>query len=410
MRKQIGLSSAELAHSIQISPTSLCRIENCQRPCNQSIFESALSIFSQYIPGFHFNFSEEVKDLASQQLKIWLVKYLDYSFSEDLEELERFINNPEYRNSTAFFEVKLLECFLEFFKTNRQKGILLFQNDLPLLESYLSNEFLFLAYDLMGTSHHFNLRESEEAIGYFRKAASFIQETNGSGFTALAQYHIIVSLLAEMDHISVLPLFDACIVSLQKVGAFRRMAFLETYRGICFQNLSLFFEAEEIFKNVETKIPQVNAPYLRQTVNENLMWLYLKQERYVESRKCIEQARIYHSTFPDLSLAAVWDSYNLDDSQKCLEVIAQELSLLQNTSRSNFVRSVLDLIALAVHGNEFALRKQFEKVKEALPQYKNVEADFIIYSVMSDYYYQRADYKTALSFEQMKTQFLLSQT
>lgn len=83
-----GLSSVAIAKAIDISPTTLNRIEKCQTPCSKEIFSHVLKHFSELIPDFKFFDDHEAKNIVYSELKIWLQKYVDYSFEENLLEFK----------------------------------------------------------------------------------------------------------------------------------------------------------------------------------------------------------------------------------------------------------------------------------------------------------------------------------
>lgn len=343
-------------------------------------------------------------------MDIWLVKFLDYSFFEGLDELEKVVCNNSLRNSVIHFEIELLDSFLESIKFNDYQKILAFDIDHSLLNTIVSSAFMFLAYDLLGLAQVYCTRKPNKAIEYFQMSEAYIKGDNRYRLSAINKYHVILAVMADMDHISALSLFDSCFIALQKVGAYRRMAYMEIYKGVCFQNLGLFNQAENIYKNIEAKIPQVDIPDIKKCINENLMWLYLKDERYQESQECVELARTYGSVFPDLSLASAWSSYNLDSPSKCKEIIKHEIGLLSETQRSEFVKSVLLLMISALERESTALEKQYRKIEESLPRFQNVEADYIVYSIMGDYYTKNEDYQSAFAFEKKKVEYLLQQS
>lgn len=415
IREELELSLTEVAKAIGISPTTLSRIENCSLTCSKDIFDAAVEFFAEQDPMLTFNTTdslEELKARANRDLKKWLTKFLLYSFVDDIDELKETLDNSytRIRYSYIYFESRLLESFCTSLKTRSYLNALNLGVDLHLMDSFLSREYMFLLYDLMGLAHIYDVRCPKLALEYFKKAETVVQNADSSYLASIANYHTILALMAEMDHISALSLFDPCFTALQKAGAYDRIGLLEIYRGVCLQNLGLLREAEDIFKNIEVKVPQVDPLFIQKNTNENLMWLYLKQSRYNESRKCVELARSYGSVFPDLSLATAWSSYNLDSTLECRHVIQKEIDLLAATQRSEFVKSVLLLMSFAIEGRFSALQKQYRKVEESLPRFQNVEADCIVYSIMADYYTQNEDYQSAFAFEKKKVEYLLNRS
>lgn len=409
IRMDYGLSSVAIAKAIDISPTTLNRIEKCQTPCSKEIFSHVLKHFSELIPDFKFFDDHEAKNIVYSELKIWLQKYVDYSFEENLLEFKSFLEGTFLRYSPAYFEVKLLDCFYEFLLQRTYNGILSFDVDIDLLQSVIPDEFLYLAETLRGIANHTFIRNFETAKLNYVNAYKYGLATGNLALSAMGQYHLIMINLATMNHLEALPLFDSCSATFQKVGAYRRLVILDTYKATCYQNLGLYDEAIEILKTIETKTPQIEVPYIRMSINENLMWLYLKKSCFDESLKCIELARDYSSVFPDLSLAAAWDIYNLRSPEECLQTINKEVSLLSDDKRSSFVKSVLELMKSAIEGCEEELELQYQNIKRILPIFKNVAADPIIYSFMIDFYERKQDYRSAYLLTKELTNFLANQ-
>lgn len=209
-----------------------------------------------------------------------------------------------------------------------------------------------------------------------------------------------------MEHARALLLFDECQAGFAKMGAFRWGIQLDLLKGKTYTMLRRYDLAQELFSKVEKQMEQISLLSGKRQLAESKAWMYLKMGDYRECLNWVLEARSYSSTLPSLSIARVWSTWKLCNGKETADVIRQELSNLSKNGPEGFVRNVLLLLRYYLTDNERLLLLTYDKLMNQIKEYPDLDADLLVYDLMTDYFIKKEDYKEAIVYERQKIAYL----
>lgn len=406
IRSDLEISSKDLAKQLNYSAPNLSRIEKGQQECTHETFMAAVDAFSKVDPHYIFNSSKQLKAEALQTLKSFLRNHMSGFQAEGLREIRSFITPADRLHSYAYFEVRLLNLIQDYFL---EKDISEIQEIYEWIETYdcsfLPEEFVFIVYELSGLDA-VKRRDFGAAERFFKKAQIIGGHFQHPGYRALAQLHTIEVFQSQMEHARALLLFDECQAGFAKMGAFRWGIQLDLLKGKTYVMLRRYDLAQELFSKAEKQMQQIPLPSGKRQLAQNRAWMDLKMGEYRECLNNVQEARSYSSTLSSLSIARVWSTWKLCNKKETADVIRQELGNLSKKGQEDFVRNVLLLLRYYLTDNERLLLLTYDKLMNQIKKYPDLDADLLVYDLMTDYYVKKEEYKEAIVYERKKIAYL----
>lgn len=408
IRMELEIPAKTVAQKLPLATSNLSRIENGQQECSEAMFLSIVQIFADFDSDYTFQAENgpERKAEALQILNGFLQELASGSYAESLQAIQQFVDTPGNLHSYAYFEVLVFNQIRSYVSGKEPTDL----NDLYELartrkSDFLPEEFLYVIYLLKGLQA-VSERDFEAADPFFEKAANLGSSLKQAGLGAIATLGRIHVLQAQMKPVHALLLINDCQVALSQAGAFRWQIQLEILIGKSYLLLHKYDLAEKSFASAETRMKQISLPNGPRQIAENRAWMYLEMGNDQASLDMVQQARLHNSKDSRMAVAKAWSTWHMQEPKKAAAVIREELSRLSKTGKEGFIRFMLLLLRYYITDNERLLRSTYDKLMAQIPLYKDLDAELLIHSLMSDYYAKRQDFKQAIVYEKKKAALL----
>lgn len=384
LRKLYSVSGKQLSEALYISQSTLSKIENYSQAATSELFIKTIIFFQGIDNTIIFDPALNLKQELDSAARNIISSFIDYSFYSNPYQYDWFFEKFRNIYSWDYCNLAILEKFYLAINSRLEVSDELLQE----IHSYiLDDSYLFLYYEtlfilMIQTRDHCSAEE------YLQKASSLAAKIDIPGLKGVMEYHAVTISIRLRKPGKALALFDSAFIDLQKAGAFKRLTFLESYKGIIYETMQLYPEAEAIFMNLKNKIVQLQIPFFERAIHENLSWLYLKWGKYDLCLQAGKTARKMNSRYPDVGIAMVYAAMKSGKYEESENLLVSEILMCRKlkTDQSAFVLQILLLIKNIYENKEQQIEHTLKTIFSQIDLFKNVEAELVIYPLLIEFY------------------------
>lgn len=402
LRKYYEVSQQDLAKSLEISNTSLSKIEAGKQEMDEKTFKKVIEYFETIDSKFHFSFDMSYIAKTEAFIRQYVQAFVMMTYKKKLFELETFLNEQAICHSFAFFYRELLEILYDTFKeidcTKRVQHLLDLQ--------YFTNDYyLALLYDLLGISEiTMNAEVLKRQNKALKTALFYCRGIREDGLHGMVLYHFILNLKMT-NNPEALEYFNECEHILQKAGAYLRLTHSKLNKGNLFTSLRFYSLAQEAYADLELLLNHSDDDSLILRVYESSSWCSLLQGKYEEAIEKARKAKRLGSRFPDIYITFAYGYYKLGDIQSAEHSITRFRHSFSSEPRVSFINSFFTVLERVME-NKIVPDYLIERLFKKLPDFRDVDLEMVLYPLLSDHYYSLGSFQEAYLIQKRWNEYL----
>lgn len=405
LRKYYEVSQKDLAKSIHVSNSTLCKMESGQQNMDMEAFDHAIQYFEKHDSDYHFNRNISKLEEAERWIDRCLQEFVNLSYTNSLNEIKHYLENEENEHSIAYFHYKIIESFYNLFT---KKGTMKDIEDIINTQYFASDYYLAILYDLYGMiEDSADTKVIENQILFLQKAHSYTERINRPDLSGLIEYHMIYRYDDLNEPLYAFDLVKTCINHLQLAGSYRRILTVQMCEGILYKKLNIYTKAIDIYKKLANNIMQVNDPRIQKEIFDNFSWCEFMQKNDKEAIKYALFSLETGSSFPDLYIVLAFSNYRLGQYEQAEQFAKEFIEKNLNSERAKFIGLFMQVLLDVLH-NKQDISEQEQKLISMLPKFRAVELEIPFYSLLIDYYRNQNNLEQVAIYQDQFIQYLLS--
>lgn len=412
LRQFYSISQKEMAKILEISPSTLSKVEQGQRNMKNEKVKLALTYFENQFSDYHFDKSLSKLSQSEKILEEALEDFIHLTYKNKLQKYENYLFESSNRDCFGFFNYKLVEIFyLTFIKKDTLEAI----RQLFDLNCFQDDRRLSILYDLFGCALDGKDYDTlKQKLLYLKKAKRLCQETDHfEDLIGLIDYHIIRRYKELGMPEKTLSIFPECKQFLQNANAYIRLISLLAVEGCIYQQLNLYSSATTIYWELEKSCELLKTNLeMKSIAYDNLAWCEFVQQHFRQAIHYATYSYKLKSTFPDIYIILSFANIKLTQIQEALKWIECYKHQERISTREKFIGQFLYLLEKGIksqkEGKNLIQDIDIEEIIQNLPFFHDVELEIALYPFLVDHYSYFKQYKTALKYEHAYNDYLLS--